>query len=62
MEMKNKFFFENTKSSIKQITYIEFLNNLIATQPVKFVKQKLLGDLISFSTLAEEDSNICVKS
>lgn len=61
-EMKSKFFFENTKSSIKQITYIEFVNNLIANQPVKFVKQKLLGDLMRHATLAEEDSNISVKS
>ena len=56
--MRNNFFFENTKSSIKQIVFIEFINNLIPTQPVKFVKQKLLPDLMRHTTLCDEESNI----
>ena len=61
-EMRNNFFFENTKSSIKQIVFIEFINNLIPTQPVKFVKQKLLGDLMKHTTLGDPESNISVKA
>ena len=61
-EMRNNFFFENTKSSIKQIVFIEFINNLIPTQPVKFVKQKLLGDLMRHTALCDPESNITVKA
>lgn len=56
--MRNNFFFENTKSSIKQIVFIEFINNLIPNQPVKFVKQKLLGDLMRHTALGDAESNI----
>lgn len=45
-KIKENFFFEKTKSSWKQIIYLEFCNMIMPFVSLKFVKQQMLPDLL----------------